>query len=157
MLHSVVAYFTLTKMGQVLGTATTRHLGLKMDQEPTFASDKGFSYKRQTRRAVKATTDELNSAKIPTELQDYCADELLAYQVCRYEHMPFLIECDCERHAYLSCEQQDYVIRMKEFERERRLIERENRIKDLKSGPETKKIPEPEKISEPETNCQPEK
>lgn len=118
-------------MGQTMGTLTTMHLDLKMDQQPTFPYNAGFKYKRQT-RGVSASRDQLMSAKIPLKYHDYCSDRLLQYQVCRYKHYPLVFLCSHERHAYLQCEQEDYVIRMKEFERERRLREREKRIKKNK-------------------------
>lgn len=106
-----------------------------MNQEPTFAGDKGFSFKRKQRRST-ANKDDLISAKIPPKFRDYCADKLLVYQVCRYKHWPIVINCAHEKHAYLTCEMEDYVIRMKEFERERRLREREIRIKTGAKAPE---------------------
>lgn len=121
-----IPYF-YTNMGQLLGTAATRHLNLNMNDKPTFPIDKGFSFKRQI-RTTAATPEQLSSAKIPLQYRDYCADQLLKYQVCRYKHMPFVVKCHCEKHAYLVCEKEDYIIRMKEFERERRLRERELRI-----------------------------
>lgn len=115
-------------MGQIAGTAMTRHLDLKMDDEPTFKPDIGFSVPRKVREKPKATAVQLSSARIPPQFRDYCADELLEYQVCRYKVFPFVYKCHHERHTYLCCEQKDYVLRMKEFERERRLRERELRL-----------------------------
>nr|XP_034839728.1 NADH dehydrogenase [ubiquinone] 1 beta subcomplex subunit 7-like [Maniola hyperantus] len=115
-------------MGQIYGTFWTRHLNLKMDDSPTFDHKAGFKYTRGKRKMV-AKEEDLISARIPPKYRDYCAHHLLNYQVCRYKHIPFLYKCHHERHAYLECEHGDYVIRMKEFERERRLREREIRIK----------------------------
>nr|XP_049698137.1 NADH dehydrogenase [ubiquinone] 1 beta subcomplex subunit 7-like [Helicoverpa armigera] len=115
-------------MGNFIGTLRTRHLGLQADQLPTFNPNAGFANKR-AQRAVVATPEAMSSAKIPVNKRDYCIDPLLEYQVCRYKNMPLLFLCSHERHAYLTCEQEDYVIRMKEFERERRLRERELRVK----------------------------
>ncbi|VVC92840.1 unnamed protein product [Leptidea sinapis] len=77
---------------------------------------------------MKSSEVDLVSAKIPPQHRDYCAHHLLEYQVCRYKNMPLLYKCAHEKHDYLNCEHQDYVVRMKEFERERRLRIRENRL-----------------------------
>lgn len=127
-----------------MGTATTMHLDLKMNQNPTFDVNKGFTYKRK-QRPVTTSPDQLSSAKIPQKFRDYCADKLLVYQVCRYKHFPVIINCAHEKHDYLTCEMKDYVIRMKEFERERRLRERERRLKKGGGG----KCPPPNPDAKP--------
>ncbi|XP_049866000.1 NADH dehydrogenase [ubiquinone] 1 beta subcomplex subunit 7-like [Pectinophora gossypiella] len=114
-------------MGQIAGTLTTRHLDLHQDDKPTFDPQVGFDFERK-QRVMIAKDDDLVSARIPPEKRDYCAHYLLDYQVCRYKNMPMLYKCAHERHNYLNCEHQDYVLRMKEFERERRLRIRENRL-----------------------------
>lgn len=114
-------------MGQIYGTGATRHLDLKMDDKPTFPPTAGFKTQRAQRTMI-AKEEHLKSAKIPIPYRDFCAHYLLDYQVCRYKKMPLLYQCAHEKHAYLSCEARDYVLRMKEFERERRLRERELRI-----------------------------
>uniref|UniRef100_A0A8R2LVJ6 NADH dehydrogenase [ubiquinone] 1 beta subcomplex subunit 7 n=1 Tax=Bombyx mori TaxID=7091 RepID=A0A8R2LVJ6_BOMMO len=116
-------------MGQIMGTYNTRHINLQSNEQPTFPPDVGFCFKRGQRKMI-AREQDLISARIPVKYRDYCAHLLLDYNVCRYKHMPLLYRCAHERHAYLNCEQQDYVLRMKEFERERRLRERELRIKN---------------------------
>lgn len=118
-------------MGIILGTLRTRGVDLKMNDTPTFDSHVGFSYKRVPRKMI-ACEDDLMSAKVPPKYRDYCAHLLMNYLVCRYKNMPFLYRCAHEKHAYLNCEHEDYVIRMKEFERERRLREREQKLKDEK-------------------------
>ncbi|XP_030031872.2 NADH dehydrogenase [ubiquinone] 1 beta subcomplex subunit 7-like [Manduca sexta] len=132
-------------MGQIIGTYQTRHLGLKMDDNPTYDSSVGFGFSRGE-RVMYVCEEDLISARIPPKYRDYCAHLLLDYSVCRYKNMPFLYRCHHEKHAYLNCEHADYVIRMKEFERERRLREREIRVlkqakesKEEKPSEETKK------------------
>lgn len=125
-------------MGQIMGTASTRHLDLKMNDTPTFGPNVGFSFKRRERQ-MWVCEDHLISARIPPAHRDFCAHFLLDYHTCRYKHAPFMIRCAHEKHNYLNCEHADYVIRMKEFERERRLREREKRIKSCKNLPCTAK------------------
>ncbi|XP_041975938.1 NADH dehydrogenase [ubiquinone] 1 beta subcomplex subunit 7 [Aricia agestis] len=114
-------------MGNFLATHYTRDIGLQMDDKPTFGAQDGFSFNRQEREMI-AKEEDLISARIPPKFRDYCAHHLLDYQVCRYKNMPLLYRCAHERHTYLNCEHQDYVLRMKEFERERRLRIREQRL-----------------------------
>lgn len=115
-------------MGQILGTLSTFDIALKQDDKPTFKHDAGFEYTRK-QREYNACELHLYSARIPMKYRDYCVDRLLEYQSCRYVNWPFVFKCHHEKHAYLECEQKDYVLRMKEFERERRLREREIRVK----------------------------
>lgn len=79
-------------------------------------------------RTVNATEEEMYAAKIPLADRDYCVDKLLAYRGCYNREFPWIVKCSHERHAYEHCEYEDYVLRMKEFERERRLLERQKRI-----------------------------
>lgn len=128
-------------MGQILGTHATRHLDLKMNDQPTFRPFDGFTKRKE--REMWVCEEDLISARIPPLWRDYCAHALLDYQVCRYKHFPFVFQCAHEKHCYLNCEQFDYVMRMKEFERERRLREREIRIKEQpKTPPPTPKAKE---------------
>ncbi|XP_047986777.1 NADH dehydrogenase [ubiquinone] 1 beta subcomplex subunit 7 [Leguminivora glycinivorella] len=114
-------------MGQIMGSLNARDVGLVMDDKPTFDPQSGFTNERKQREMV-AKEEDLVSARIPPKFRDYCAHHLLEYQVCRYDKMPMLYKCAHEKHNYLNCEQQDYVLRMKEFERERRLRKREQRL-----------------------------
>ncbi|XP_075971108.1 NADH dehydrogenase [ubiquinone] 1 beta subcomplex subunit 7-like [Anticarsia gemmatalis] len=114
-------------MGQMLGSYPAKKVDLYMDDTPTFDPQTGFDYQRKPREMV-AKEAELISAKIPQQYRDYCAHHLLEYQTCRYKNMPMLYKCAHEKHAYLICEKDDYELRMKEFERERRLRLREQRL-----------------------------
>lgn len=120
-------------MGQILGTWKTRHLDLHQDDKPSFDSNVGFHFKRAKREMI-AKEDHLISARIPPPYRDYCGHKALDYKTCRRKNWPFVYRCHCEKHAYLNCEQADYVLRMKEFERERRLREREIRVENEKNG-----------------------
>uniref|UniRef100_A0A2A4J5B4 NADH dehydrogenase [ubiquinone] 1 beta subcomplex subunit 7 n=1 Tax=Heliothis virescens TaxID=7102 RepID=A0A2A4J5B4_HELVI len=114
-------------MGQIMGSLNARNVGLDMNDQPTFDPQAGFDHPRKPRVMV-AREEDLISAKIPLKHRDYCAHYLLDYQSCRYKNMPLLYKCSHERHAYLNCEKDDYELRMKEFERERRLRLREKRL-----------------------------
>ncbi|XP_073951205.1 NADH dehydrogenase (ubiquinone) B18 subunit [Choristoneura fumiferana] len=114
-------------MGQIMGSLNARDVGLIMDDKPTFDPQAGFEFERK-QRVMPVSQEALISAKIPPKFRDFCADHLLEYQICRYNKMPMLYKCAHEKHNYLNCEHQDYVLRMKEFERERRLRKREQRL-----------------------------
>ncbi|XP_014250701.1 NADH dehydrogenase [ubiquinone] 1 beta subcomplex subunit 7 [Cimex lectularius] len=86
----------------------------------------GFPNGRKEKE-MKATQDELYSAKVPLDKRDYCSHLLLDYQKCRRANFPFILSCHHDKHMYLQCEYEDYLDRMKDYERERRLMERSKR------------------------------
>lgn len=96
------------------------------DCVPTFDPLLGAPNRKE--RVMKATKEEMVSAKLPLEDRDYCADKLLKYRACRADVFPWLYKCHHEKHEYMTCEFEDYVLRMKEFEREKRLLERQKRL-----------------------------
>lgn len=118
-------------MGSLFSAADGSAVGLYMNDKPTFKNNAGFCYKRQQRKMCIQEA-ALVSAKIPPEYRDYCAHYLLEYKKCRYKQMPLVYRCAHEKHIYMNCEKEDYVNRMKEFEREKRLRVREERIKKEK-------------------------
>lgn len=78
---------------------------------------------------MKATQEELESAKIDLKDRDYCAHLLLKFRKCRKDVWPWAVKCEHEKHEYLNCQYDDFVLRMKEYERERRLRVREQALK----------------------------
>ncbi|KDR19402.1 NADH dehydrogenase [ubiquinone] 1 beta subcomplex subunit 7 [Zootermopsis nevadensis] len=94
---------------------------------PSFDPMYGFPNGRKERVMV-ATLEEMESGKLPLEDRDFCAHILLKYRACRVDNAPWLWRCEHEKHEYLQCEYEDYILRMKEFERERRLLQRKKRI-----------------------------
>nr|CAI5868180.1 unnamed protein product [Callosobruchus analis] len=98
-------------------------------EEPTF--DPLLALRGAEKKEVMiATEEEMRSAMIPLEDRDYCAHHLLKYRGCRKEYWPWVYKCHHEKHAYLNCKYDDFVIRMKEYERERRLRVREQERKE---------------------------
>ncbi|XP_059143065.1 NADH dehydrogenase [ubiquinone] 1 beta subcomplex subunit 7-like [Physella acuta] len=95
---------------------------------PTFDPLLGFPNGRKERR-VLATREELDKANIPLKRRDYCVDYFLALTKCKQEHFPRLIShCSKQLHEWEHCELNDQTMRVKEWERERRLKERNKRI-----------------------------
>ncbi|KAK0075991.1 hypothetical protein PV325_006054 [Microctonus aethiopoides] len=96
------------------------------DTEPTFDPLYGFPKGRKPRVMV-ATEQEMIAAQVPRERRDYCAHHYINLQRCRVDVMPWTIKCGREKHAWDLCYYEDYVLRMKEYERERRLLVRKKR------------------------------
>lgn len=101
-----------------------------------------------------ATEDEMVSAKLPIEERDYCAHKKIDYLACRADVWPLAYRCAHSKHELMTCQFDElvifriklllltsidlialcafdfcsYVLRMKEYERERRLMLRRQRI-----------------------------
>lgn len=95
--------------------------------EPSFDANMGFPNGRK-QRVMIATEQEMEAAKLPLADRDYCAHKLIAYRACRADVWPWAYKCAHEKHDYLNCEYDDYINRMKEYEREKRLLQRKQRI-----------------------------
>jgi len=93
---------------------------------PSFDPMLGFPNGRKERVMI-ASEEDMISAKIDLEDRDYCAHLLLNFMECQANAWPFPVKCAHEKHIYNTCEYEDYIMRMKEFERERRLKERQER------------------------------
>lgn len=78
-----------------------------------------------------ATEEEMQSVNLPLHMRDYCAHKYLEFLECKQRYFPIVVRCKHELHAYKQCEYEDYIIRMKEHERGKRLLEREEKQKRL--------------------------
>ncbi|XP_023085545.1 NADH dehydrogenase [ubiquinone] 1 beta subcomplex subunit 7 [Piliocolobus tephrosceles] len=94
-------------------------------QMPTFSPDYGFPERKE--REMVATQQEMMDAQLKLQLRDYCAHHLIRLLKCKRDSFPNFLACKQERHDWHYCEHRDYVMRMKEFERERRLLQRKKR------------------------------
>ncbi|CAH1395689.1 unnamed protein product [Nezara viridula] len=103
------------------------------NQASKFDPNFGFPNGRKE-KVMKATEDEMYSAKIPLDKRDYCAHLLLDFLACRSKNYPLVVKCHHEKHHYLECEYKENVDRAKDYEREKRLMEREKRIKSRAEG-----------------------
>lgn len=90
------------------------------EHEPKFDPLIGFPNGRKE-RVVKATLEDMESAAIPPERRDYCVDKYITFLICKRKYFPLVYKCKHEVHDYHDCQFEDYVLRMKEFEREKRL------------------------------------
>ena len=71
-----------------------------------------------------ATQAEMDSVNMHPKNRDYCAHKYIELKACLKNTMPFYWNCWGKRHEYSDCLFDDLVLRMKEWERERRLNER---------------------------------
>jgi len=76
-----------------------------------------------------ATEEEMIHAMVPLKYRDYCAHYYINYMKCKRDNGKFnlLQPCDHERHEWEECQYEDFLMRMKEYERERRLLQREKK------------------------------
>ena len=94
--------------------------------DSTFDPNYGFSNGRKE-RVMHATVEEMEDAGLTAEERDYCAHKLIDFMKCRKQKFPYAAACKHQKHEWEQCEYEDYVLRMKEFEREKRLLERRKR------------------------------
>merc|ERR1711970_1698388 len=79
----------------------------------------GFSGERKERKMIKAM--------VPLKYRDYCAHHYINYQKCARTRpmIDFFNQCGGEKHEWEHCQYEDFIMRQKEYERERRLLQRE--------------------------------
>lgn len=53
---------------------------------------------------MKATLEEMESAKLPLNARDYCAHLAIQNRACRQKVWPFTYKCAHEKHEYLNCQ-----------------------------------------------------
>jgi len=97
-----------------------------IDEPATFPPNYGFPGERTERKMI-ATEDEMVKAKLPLKHRDYCAHYYISYLKCKRDAGRFMSlgACGHEKHEWEHCQYEDFVMRMKEYERERRLLQRE--------------------------------
>ncbi|KAK2506549.1 hypothetical protein MC885_015301 [Smutsia gigantea] len=105
-----------------LGDASVEPDPLRM---PTYPPDFGFPERKE--REMVATQQQMNDAQLVLQQRDYCAHYLIRLLQCKRDSFPNFLACKHEQHDWDYCEHLDYVKRMKEFERERRLLQRKKR------------------------------
>ncbi|OAD53046.1 NADH dehydrogenase [ubiquinone] 1 beta subcomplex subunit 7, partial [Eufriesea mexicana] len=88
---------------------------------PSFDSHFGFSGERK-KRVAPVSEDVLVGARVPLKYRDYCVHLYLEVEKCCKKEFPYFALCKGVLHRYKQCEYDDYVLRMKEYERERRLL-----------------------------------
>lgn len=97
---------------------------------PVFDPLEGFPNGRK-KREMKATWEEMEKYNVEIFNRDYCAHTFIAHRKCVLANYPVQTTYNClhEKHAMELCQWEDQIMRMKEYERERRLLEREHKLK----------------------------
>uniref|UniRef100_A0A0K0F6E4 NADH dehydrogenase [ubiquinone] 1 beta subcomplex subunit 7 n=1 Tax=Strongyloides venezuelensis TaxID=75913 RepID=A0A0K0F6E4_STRVS len=120
-----------TKLSVSLDNTLSPNTAPRTDRPPTFDPLYGFPKGRKPRE-MKVTMEEMDNWNLTTAQRDYCAHLLIPFLKCQRENAPFVGHtCDTERHNWDRCEYDDYLMRIKEFERERRLLKRKARKEGL--------------------------
>ncbi|XP_065511121.1 NADH dehydrogenase [ubiquinone] 1 beta subcomplex subunit 7 [Caloenas nicobarica] len=104
-------------------------------QLPTFPPELGLPGRAP--RVAVASAQQLAGARVPLEQRDYCGHHLLRLLRCHRDAFPVPWACHQLRHRWDSCQHHDYVMRMKEFERERRLLQRQKRLRQREAAAAT--------------------
>ncbi|KAM6289216.1 NADH dehydrogenase [ubiquinone] 1 beta subcomplex subunit 7 [Aegotheles albertisi] len=99
---------------------------------PTFPAQLGLPGRAP--RAMVASAEQLAQGRVPLEQRDFCAHHLLRLLRCHRDAFPLPWHCQPLRHAWDTCQHHDYVMRMKEFERERRLLQRQKRLRQRQAA-----------------------
>ncbi|XP_032801848.1 NADH dehydrogenase [ubiquinone] 1 beta subcomplex subunit 7 [Petromyzon marinus] len=94
--------------------------------KPSFDPNIGFGERQE--RVMVATAEQMRDAQVPVDLRDYCAHHMIMWLKCKRDNFPDIFACGHQKHAWEKCQHDDYVMRMKEYERERRLLERKQRL-----------------------------
>ncbi|XP_035253072.1 NADH dehydrogenase [ubiquinone] 1 beta subcomplex subunit 7 [Anguilla anguilla] len=122
-----------------MGSHLVRSYITQPDTEPdprkpsSFDPQHGFEDERKEREMV-ATQQQMSDALLPVVQRDYCAHHLLKLMKCKRDNWPNFLACKHERHDWDYCQHQDYVMRMKEFERERRLLVRKKKMEEAQAA-----------------------
>lgn len=96
-------------------------------KDPLFGFEDG-----RPEKVMAVTEEEMASAGIPTYRRDYCAHLFIDFQKCKRDNFPFN-NCHHEVHEYETCMYSELVDAYKDYERERRLLVREQRIAKKKA------------------------
>lgn len=110
--------------------------------EPLYGFPKG-----RKKREMLASEEDMNRYCVPVWQRDYCAHLAVDFYKCQKEYFPWASTyCTDQKHAWEICQRDDQILRMKEYERERRLLQKERRLKKQQAagekegnGGETKK------------------
>merc|ERR1739838_699465 len=99
-----------------------------MDEPGTFPSNYGFEAQRVERKMM-VSEEECIKAMVPLKYRDYCAQYYMNYMRCKRDssYLKNYWSCGDEKHDWQHCQHEDFILRMKEYERERRLLQREKK------------------------------
>uniref|UniRef100_A0A1S6GLE7 NADH dehydrogenase [ubiquinone] 1 beta subcomplex subunit 7 n=1 Tax=Pseudodiaptomus poplesia TaxID=213370 RepID=A0A1S6GLE7_9MAXI len=103
---------------------------------PPFDPQLGFPNGRKP-RVMTVSAAEMDAVQLQPGERNYCAEYHIAVKVCHQKWPHFMgWKCHHERHAVTGCLEEDYKLRMMEWERERRLRIRQKRMDAKKAAAE---------------------
>jgi len=80
---------------------------------------------RKAKESPKTTPAEMRNARVPLEYRDYCVDHYINWVKCKKDFFPTTWKCAEDYHHWNNCIYHEKMDRYREFERERRLMDRE--------------------------------
>jgi len=102
----------------------------RLDRPPTFDPTAGFPAGRK-QREMQTSLEDMERWNLPIHMRDYCVHTLIPLLSCRRIHAPLASHyCDELRATYERCQYDDFIMRCKEYEREKRLLKRQLRKKE---------------------------
>jgi len=90
---------------------------------PTFDPLLGFD-DRKPKDPPLTTAVEMENARVPLEFRDYCVDNYIRWVKCKRDYFPTTWKCAEAQHNWNHCIYEEKMDRYREYERERRLLER---------------------------------
>ncbi|KAK2093516.1 NADH dehydrogenase 1 beta subcomplex subunit 7 ndufb7 [Saguinus oedipus] len=111
---------------------------------PTLPPDYGLPERKEIE--MVATQQEMMDAQLRLQLRDHCAHYLIRLLKCKRDNFPNILASKHERHEWEYCKHRDYVMRMKEFELERRMLLRKQRREKKAAAAELAKGKGPGKV-----------
>ncbi|CAK5085584.1 unnamed protein product [Meloidogyne enterolobii] len=103
----------------------------QVDRPCTFDPLYGFPKGRKPKE-MKMTWEEMEKYKLPVGLRDYCAHLAVPFIDCQRKHRLFATHCCAGlRHDWVHCQFKEEIDRRKEYEREKRLLQRKARKEKL--------------------------
>jgi len=91
---------------------------------PTFDPLFGFE-DRKVKDPPRTTPTEMRNAIVPLQFRDYCVDYYINWIKCKKDYFPGAYMCSEDYHKWNDCLYEEKMDRYREFERERRLLDRE--------------------------------
>merc|ERR1712141_561579 len=108
-------------MNPIRGTITEPDTTPLTNSEATFDPQLGWEGQRKEREPAKWTEEEMEAMRIPPWKRDYCAHLIAPLKKCLNQNHPAFGRCLPEKEDYQHCQQNEQLLRIKEWERERRL------------------------------------
>merc|ERR1712136_206895 len=101
-------------------TSFIRHTQDPPGVNPKGDPHEGFPEGRKEREPP-VSKEVIDAWRVPSIRQNFCVEDYIKFRKCQIREHPMAWNCHRELHHLHHCEQNEKILRMKEFERERRL------------------------------------